>query len=233
MAKKRKPFSHFFSKIKLNIINKKIAKTHRVKKLWVSSFICGNLILGQLQNDQLQNDKLQNDLNSLLNTEKQIENGKSNISDNSFNNLENSEKIVQTGNGITLKLEQKKILVTEENINLVLLAKNDNVLPGVEGFSNSNYPRRRHPLGPPRIKTGKINADLPQQMRKLNDAHAPVRSFRRIDTHLDGKRSRADRCVSKFNLEEEYSSLIENLEKKILKLTVIYEDSGICVLRMV
>ena len=97
----------------------------------------------------------------------------------------------------------------------IILVKDDGILPGADGFPLNNNPRRRHPFGRPRMRGTGINVDPPQNIQGLgNIPEAPkVRSFKEVDTGLGARRD--DECPApKFNMEKEYTMLMEDMTQK-------------------
>lgn len=108
-------------------------------------------------------------------------------------------------------------------LNKIILVKNDRILPGADGFSINNNPRKphRHSLGPPRIRRG-INLDPPQNIKGLgNIPKAPkVRPSTEFDTGLNARRgNRGDQCrAPKFDMKKEYQNFTQEMSKKGYKL---------------
>nr|UZC30149.1 hypothetical protein [Entomoneis sp.]UZC30228.1 hypothetical protein [Entomoneis sp.] len=189
MKRKKRKFklSNFFNKR-----NHKNRKKHSGKKrrIFASAVLAGKLLFGNLETNDLKTNPIP------LSHQKVISNQELNSLDGSHN----SGKIIRTGNGTILESQQEQVQITEQNINEpddIILVKDDGILPGADGFPLNNNPRRRHPLGPPRIKGRGITVDPPQNIQGLgNIPEAPkVRSFTEVDTGLNARRgNRGDQC---------------------------------------
>jgi hypothetical protein len=131
---------------------------------------------------------------------------------------QNSGKIIQTGNGTILELQQEVSDTSSNDIDEIMLVKDDGILPGADGFPLNNNPRRRHPFGRPRMKGLGINIDPPQAIQGLgNIPEGPkVRSFIEVDTGMNARRgNRGDQCpASQFNMEKEYTLFMEDMSQK-------------------
>jgi len=211
--KKRKlKLSNFFNKR-----NHKNRKKHSGKKrrIFASAVLAGKLLFGNLETNDLKTNP------TPLSHEKVISNQELNSLDGSHN----SGKIIRTGNGTILESQQEQVQITEQNINEpddIILVKDDGILPGADGFPFNKNPRRRHPLGPPRIKGIGITVDPPQNIQGLgNIPEAPkVRSFREVDTGLNARRgNRGDQCPApEFDMKKEYTMLMEDMSQKGIEL---------------
>jgi hypothetical protein len=100
----------------------------------------------------------------------------------------------------------------------IILVKNDGILPGADGFSPNNTPRKPHHIPRMRGRGTDINIDLPQNIQGLgNIPKAPkARSFREVDTGLNGRRSNhGDQCPApEFDMEKEYIMFMEDMSQK-------------------
>jgi hypothetical protein len=129
----------------------------------------------------------------------------------------NSGKVIQTGNGIILESQQSVSNTSSNDMDGIILVQGDGLLPGADGFTTNNNPRRRHPFGRPRMRGTGINVDPPQNIRGLgNIPEAPkVRG-------LKARRgNRGDQCPAqeKAGIDElpDSSEFIYNLEGKSAK----------------
>lgn len=115
---------------------------------------------------------------------------------------------------------QKEIFNTSSNdIYGIILIKDDGILPRVDAFSLSNNLYKRHPFGWPRVKGRGIFIDPPQNIQGLgNIPKGPkVRSFREVDTSLNGRRG--DQCPApEFGMKKEYNNLMQDMLKKSIEL---------------
>ncbi len=155
----------------LNFLNK-IRKKRPGKKprIFASAVLAGNL--------RTDYGKPQNYSNPTLTHEKVI----SDQELNSLDNFRNSGQIVRTGNGTILEFQQEvsnassnKIL-SEHNLHEpddIILVKDDGILPGAEGLTPNNNPRRRHQFGRPRMKGRGITVDPPQNIQGLGNRNRP------------------------------------------------------------
>lgn len=141
------------------------------------------------------------------------------ISNQEFNSLDgshNSSKIIRTGNGTILELQQKVSETNSTYMDEVILVKNDGLLPGADGFSPNNYPRKPHYI--PRIRGKSITADPPQNIQGLGNIPEAqkVRSFKEVDTSLNGQRgNRGDQCPApKFDMKKEYENFMQEISEK-------------------
>ena len=211
--KKRKlKLSNFFNKR-----NHKNRKKHSGKKrrIFAAAVLAGKLLFGNLETNDLKTNP------TPLSYEKVIPNQELNSLDGSHN----SGKIIRTGNGTILEFQQEQVQITDQNINEpddIILVKDDGILPGANGFPLNNNPRRRHPLGPPRIKGRGITVDPPQNIQGLgNIPEAPkFRSFTEVDTGLNARRgNRGDQCPApEFDMKKEYTILMEDMSQKGIEL---------------
>ena len=71
---------------------------------------------------------------------------------NSLDGCQNSGKIIQTGNGTSFEFEQEVSDTSSNDMDEIILVKDDGILPGADGFPLNNNPRRRHPFGRPRMR---------------------------------------------------------------------------------
>ena len=135
---------------------------------------------------------------------------------NSLDGFQNSGKIIQTGNGTSLEFEQEVSDTSSNDMDEIILVKDDGILPGAEGFPLNNNPRKPHRI--PRIRGKGINVDPPRTIQRLgNIPEAPkVRSFKEVDTGLNARRgNRGDQCpASQFNMEKEYTMFMEDMSQK-------------------
>ena len=142
---------------------------------------------------------------------------------NSFDGSHNSGKIIRTGNGTILEFQQEIPAPSSNDMDEIILVKDDGILPGADGFPLNNNPRRRHPFGRPRMRGSKsIEVFSPQNIQGLgNIPEGPkVRSFREVDTGLNARRgNRDDQCpASEFNMEKEYTMFMEDMSQKGIEL---------------
>ena len=138
------------------------------------------------------------------------------ISNQELNSLDvshNSGKIIQTGNDTILEFQQEISATSSNYMDEIILVKDDGILPGAEGFTPNNNPRRRHPFGRPRMRGTGITVDPPQN----NIPEAPkARPFTEVDTGLNAQGgNRGDQCpASKFNMYEEHQNFVEEMKSK-------------------
>lgn len=201
----------------LNFLNKSRKKRPgKKRRIFASAVLAGNLLFGNLRTDY---GKPQNYSNPTLTHEKVI----SAQELNSLDDSRNSGQIVRTGNGTILEFQEEvsnassnKIL-SEHNLHEpddIILVKDDGILPGAEGFTPNNNPRRRHPFGRPRMRGRGITVDPPQNIQGLgNIPEGPkVRSFREVDA---GRGNRGDQCPApEFDMKKEYGNFMQEISKK-------------------
>lgn len=201
----------------LNFLNKSRKKRPgKKRRIFASAVLAGNLLFGNLRTDY---GKPQNYSNPTLTHEKVI----SAQELNSLDDSPNSGQIVRTGNGTILEFQEEvsnassnKIL-SEHNLHEpddIILVKDDGILPGAEGFTPNNNPRRRHPFGRPRMRGRGITVDPPQNIQGLgNIPEGPkVRSFREVDA---GRGNRGDQCPApEFDMKKEYGNFMQEISKK-------------------
>jgi len=144
------------------------------------------------------------------------------ISNQELNSLDvshNSGKIIQTGNGTILEFHSA---TSSNDMDEIILVKDNGILPGADGFPLNNNPRRRHPFGRPRMRGRGINIDPPQNIQGLgNVPEGPkVRSFREVDTGLNAQRgNRRDQCpVPEFDMKKQYENFMQEISEKGYKL---------------
>lgn len=90
---------------------------------------------------------------------------------NSLDGCQNSGKIIRTGNGTSLEFKQEVSYISSNDIDEIILVKDNAILPGVDGFSSGKYPRKPHSI--PKVKRIRgINVDPPQIMQGLVDIPA-------------------------------------------------------------
>ena len=80
---------------------------------------------------------------------------------NSFDGFHNSGKIIRTGNGTILEFQQEVYDTSSNDLDEIILVKDDGILHRADGFPLNNNPRRRHPFGRPRMRGRGINIDPP------------------------------------------------------------------------
>lgn len=201
----------------LNFLNKSRKKRPgKKRRIFASAVLAGNLLFGNLRTDY---GKPQNYSNPTLTHEKVI----SAQELNSLDDSRNSGQIVRTGNGTILEFQEEvsnassnKIL-SEHNLHEpddIILVKDDGILPGAEGFTPNNNPRRRHQFGRPRMRGRGITVDPPQNTQGLgNIPEGPkVRSFREVDA---GRGNRGDQCPApEFDMKKEYGNFMQEISKK-------------------
>jgi hypothetical protein len=127
-------------------------------------------------------------------------------------------KIIRTGNGTILEFEQEVYDTSSNDIDEIILVKDDGILPGADGFPLNNNPRRRHPFGRPRMRGRRINIDPPQNIQGLgNIPEAPkFRSFTEVDTGLNARRgNRGDQCPApEFDMKKQYENFMQEMSEK-------------------
>ena len=135
---------------------------------------------------------------------------------NSLDGFQNSGKIIQTGNGTSLEFQQEISDTSSNDIDEIILVKNNRILPDADSFPINNNSRKPHRI--PRIRGKGINVDPPRTIQGLgNITEAPkVRSFKEGDTGLNFRRgNHGDQCPApKFNMEKEYTMFMENMSQK-------------------
>lgn len=205
----------------LNFLNKSRKKRPgKKRRIFASAVLAGNLLCGNLRTDY---GKPQNYSNPTLTHEKVI----SAQELSSLDDSRNSGQIVRTGNGTILEFQEEvsnassnKILSKHNlhELDDIILVKDDGILPGAEGFTPNNNPRRRHPCGRPRMRGRGITVDPPQNIQGLgNIPEVPkVRSFREVDTGLNARRGdRGDQCPApEFDMKKEYGNFMQEISKK-------------------
>lgn len=198
----------FFNKRNNNENRKK--SSGKKRRIFTSAVLAGNLLFGNLKPNDV---KTQKYLNAIPVTQEKV------ISNQEFNSLDgshNSGKIIQTGNGTILEFQQEISETSSTDMDEVILVKDDGILPGADGFSPNNYPRKPHRI--PRIRGKRINADPPQNIQGLgNIPKAPkVRSFTEVDTGLNARRgNRRDQCpVPEFDMKKQYENFMQEMSEK-------------------
>ena len=136
-----------------------------------------------------------------------------------MNRFKNSGKTIQTGNGTILEFHSA---TSSNDMDEIILVKDNGILPGADGFPLNNNPRRRHPFGRPRMRGRSMNIDPPQNIQGLeNVPKGPkVRSFREVDTGLNAQQGNPrDQCpVPKFDMKKQYEIFIQEISEKNYKL---------------
>jgi len=180
----------------------------RKRRIFSSAVLAGNLLFGNLKPNDLKTNP------TPLSHEKVISNQELNILDG----CQNSGKIIQTGNGTILELQQEVSDTSSNDIGEIILVKDDGILPGADGFPLNNNPRRRHPFGRPRMRGRGINIDPPQNIQGLGDIPAApkVRSFTEVDTGLNARRgNRGDQCPTpEFDMKDQYENFMQKMSEK-------------------
>ena len=201
----------------LNFFNKRNNKnrkksSRKKRRIFASAVLAGNLLFGNLKTNDL---KTQNYSNATPLTQEKV------ISNQEFNSLDgshNSSKIIRTGNGTILEFQQEVSETNSTDMDEVILVKDDGILPGADGFPLNNNPRRRHPIGRPRMRGRGITVDPPQNIQGLgNIPEAPkVRSFREVDTGLNARRgNRGDQCPApEFDMKKQYENFMQEMSEK-------------------
>jgi len=168
----------------LKFFNKRNHKTRRKssgrkRRILASAVLAGNLLFGNFKSNDLKTNP------TPLSHEKVI----SNQELNSLDGCQNSGKIIQTGNGTILELQQEVSDTSSNDMDEIILVKDDGILPGADGFPLNNNPRRRHPFGRPRMRGRGINIDPPQNIQGLGNLPeaSKVRSSRKVDTGLNAR----------------------------------------------
>ena len=197
----------------LNFFNKRNNKNRkrssgRKRRIFASVVLAGNLLFENLETNDLKTNQ------TLLSHQKVI----SNQEFNSFDGSHNSGKIIRTGNGTILEFEQEVYDTSSNDLDEIILVKDDGILPGADGFPLNNNPRRRHPFGRPRMRGRWINIDPPQNIQGLgNIPEAPkVRSFTEVDTGLNARRgNRGDQCPApEFDMKKQYENFVQEMSEK-------------------
>ena len=132
----------------MNFFNKRNRKKSSEKKLriFTSIVLAGNLLFGNLKPNYLKTNQ------TPLSHQKVI----SNQEFNSLDGSHNSSKIIRTGNFISLEFEQEVSDTSPNDIDQIILVKDDGIL---DVFLLNNNPRRRHLFGRPRMRCKSINVD--------------------------------------------------------------------------
>ena len=197
----------------LNFFNKRNNKNRKrssVKKrrIFASAVLAGNLLFGNLKPNDFKTNQ------TPLSHQKVI----SNQEFNGFDSSHNSGKIIRTGNGTILKFQQEVYDTSSNDLDEIILVKDDGILPGADGFPLNNNPRRRHPFGRPRIRGRGINIEPPQNIQGLgNIPEAPkVRSFTEVDTGLNARRgNHGDQCPApEFDMKKQYENFMQEISEK-------------------
>lgn len=197
----------------LKFFNKRNRKSRKknsgkIRRTFASAVLAGSLLFGNLKPNNLKTNPTPLDHEKVISTQEF----------NSFDGSHNSGKIIQTGNGTILEFEQEVYDTSSNDMDEIILVKDDGILPGADAFPLNNNPRRRHPFGRPRMRGRGINIDPPQNIQGLgNIPEAPkVRSFTEVDTGLNARRgNRGDQCpASKFNMYEEHRNFVEEMKSK-------------------
>lgn len=126
----------------------------------------------------------------------------SNQESNMLKDYHNSGVTIQTGNEKIFRINDMD----------VILVKDDGILPGVDGFSSANYPRKPHSI--PRVNRRRgINIDPPQILEGFGNIPKAPRSFTEVDTGLNA--DRGDQCpASKFNMYKEHQNFVYEMKNK-------------------
>ena len=182
--------------------------SRKKRRIFASAGLAVNLIFGNLKPNYLKTNP------TPLSHEKVI----SNQELNSLDGCQNSGKIIRTGNGTSLEFEQEVSDTGSNDMDEIILVKDDGILPGADGFPLNNNPRRRHPFGRPRMRGRGITGDPPQNIQGLGDIPgAPkVRSFREVDTGLNARRgNRGDQCPApEFDMKKQYENFMQEMSEK-------------------
>jgi len=192
----------FFNKNRKKISGKK-------RRIFASAVLVGNLLFGNLKPNDLKTNP------NPVSPEKVI----SNQEFNSFDGSHKSGKIILTGNGTILEFQQEIPATSSNDMDEIILVKDDGILPGADGFPLNNNPRRRAPFGRPRMRGSKsIEVFPPQNIQGLgNIPEAPkVRSFMEVETGLNARRgNRDDQCPApEFDMKKEYENFIQEISEK-------------------
>ena len=134
----------------LKLFNKSTRKSSgRRRQLFASPILAGNLKPNDLKTNPtpLSHQKV------ILNQEF-----------NSLNGCQDSGKIIQIGNGKSLEFQQEVSDTSSNDMDEIILPKDDRILPGADGFPLNNNPRRRHQFGRPRMRGQGINIEPPQNI---------------------------------------------------------------------
>ena len=131
----------------LNFFNKRNNKNRkrssgRKRRIFASAVLAGNLLFGNFKSNDLKTNP------TPVSPQKVI----SNQELNSFDGFHNSGKIIRTGNGTILEFQQEVYDTSSNDIDEIILVKDDGILTGADGFPLNNNPRRRHPFGRPRMR---------------------------------------------------------------------------------
>ena len=197
----------------LNFFNKRNNKNRkrssgRKRRIFASAVLAGNLLFGNFKSNDLKTNP------TPVSPQKVI----SNQELNSFDGFHNSGKIIRTGNGTILEFQKEVYDTSSNDIDEIILVKDDGILTGADGFPLNNNPRRRHPFGRPRMRGRGINIDPPQNIQGLgNIPEAPkVRSFTEVDTGLNARRgNRGDQCPApEFDMKKQYENFMQEMSEK-------------------
>ena len=144
----------------LNFFNKRNNKnrkksSRKKRRIFASAVLAVNLLFGNLTTNDLKTQKYSN--GTPLTQEKVI----SNQEFNSLDGSHNLGKIIRTGNGTILEFQQEVSDTSSNDMDEIILVKDDGILPGADGLPLNNNPRRRHPFGRPRMRGRGINIDPP------------------------------------------------------------------------
>lgn len=142
-----------------------------------------------------------------------IERVLSNQEFNSIDGSHNSGKIIRTGNSTSLEFQQEVSDISSNDINEIILVKNDGILPGADGFTPKPNRYWRHPYGRPRMR-GQDNL-FPNIQGLGNIPGAPQFRFApKVDTSFNAHgRNRGDQCP-KFDMSKEYKTFVQEMESK-------------------
>ena len=128
-----------------------------------------------------------------------------------------NEKISNQESNILKDYLNSGVTIETGNGKIIILVKDDGILPGVDGFSSAKYPRKPHSI--PRVNRRRgINVDLPQIMQGLGDIQTTpkIRSFAKVETNLNAQRgNRSDQCsVPELDMKKEYENFTQEILEK-------------------
>ena len=123
----------------MNFFNKKNNKNSSGEKRQIFGYaiLRGNLLFGNLKPNDLKTNP------NPLSYEKVILNQEF----NSFDGSHNLNKIIRTGKGTRLEFQQEVSDTSSNDMDEVILVKDNEILPVSNYFSLNNNPRGRHPFG--------------------------------------------------------------------------------------
>lgn len=175
----------------------------RKKRARITSYIylIVNLLFGNLK------------LDSIKNRSTSVSHQKV-ISHQDFDTYPNLGKMMRNENGTSLEFEQAVYYTSSNNMDEIMLVKDDGILPGADAFplNNNKNKRGRHPFGRPRMRRRGPTIQPPRDVKKFG-YFQPVRSFEEIDTGLNGRRKTSGdrRPIGELEMGKEYDTFMERM----------------------